>query len=67
MRSKKPPGPLPSASPSMEIMMLSARQWKVWGALRLVLALISSGSMTLWSFGDRASSVSTIYSNRQGG
>src|SRR5688500_6187707 len=54
---RNPPGPLPSPSPSMAIMILSGRQWTVCGAVRLVFSTISSGSMTLWSFGERPSAV----------
>src|SRR5829696_2544128 len=62
---RNPPGPLPSPSPTMEIMILSGRQWTVCGAVRLVFSTISSGSMTLWSFGERSSAVSIdVYAAR---
>src|SRR5215204_1262002 len=36
---RNPPGPLPSPSPTMEIMILSGRQWTVCGAVRLGAAV----------------------------
>jgi hypothetical protein len=55
-RTANPAPSLPSASPSIDITMLSpGMQWTVCGDDSPVLALISPGSMTLWRLGARGS------------
>ena len=55
----KPPGELPSASPSIEMVTMSpGMQWTVCGALSPSFSLISSPSMTFLIVGLRGSEMS---------
>ena len=58
----KPPGRLPSASPSIEIVTMSlGMQCTVWGALSPSLSLISSPSITCLIRGWRGSLMSRMW------
>src|SRR5215208_4862698 len=57
---RKPPGPLPSPSPTIEMMILSGRQCTVCGAERFVFSITSSGSITLCILGACSSWVSIM-------
>jgi hypothetical protein len=67
---KKPPGALPCASPSIEMMMSEPRQCTVCGADRFVLDLIWAPSITLCSrgaFGSMAQSTMCRFDERTPG
>ena len=61
-RIANPPGALPSASPSIEIVMMSpGMQCTVCGALRPSFSLISSPSITFLIRGERGSEMSSMW------
>ena len=61
-RSRNPPGPLPAASPSMEIMICpSGRQWTVCGLDRFARRRMTSASIDLCIRGLAGSTVSTTW------